>query len=570
MRIVRSIGQAFEVCHKLSLQHAHAAADGQADGESDKVGDEILDTREVRGIDGGNEMHSTGSQRMRERDETDGVSVEPTTLEGRSSSKKRSHLNSSIHSHKVKTNSSIRSHESVQQNTSILTPDEPGMPSLSLYHQRQLLQQQLQQQEAQTQVALAQVQLLKDQLAAETTARLEAQTRVHQLLLYNRDLLNHQQELVAHIQDIESKFHGSMSHSPGNPFTIPPPLPLGADYGLSPHGLVLPEFPAMEDTLLNGGMDHSQAVYENANFGRGMGVGMAPMNISTEAMPTMQGAQSVSSMSDSNNELNNDGQENHQEDFTASIDEEGTVMNLKKLNISEDNAGSRMSQGANLDTSSSSIPYAGYVDSRQCETNGNGDIRIIVPAPMQDATANPLALGHNQAEVKATNNQHNSARKRSAPSHRGSLPVEMSATPPSYEMAVELTSNSAPPTPQPQLDDSLSNVVEPIDKPFKRKSTSSRDSRESYQARGSVHSVEAMKEAKRSGSIEEEDMSTTPDSSLQSPQTPQSPQSDLAIPDTKLHISFSDDENTENSEDSGVPRPPRALESMTFEEIESL
>lgn len=65
-----------------------------------------------RGIDGGNEMHSNGSQRMREqRDEVDGVSVEPTTLEGRSSSKKRSHLNSSIHSQKVKTNSSIRSRE---------------------------------------------------------------------------------------------------------------------------------------------------------------------------------------------------------------------------------------------------------------------------------------------------------------------------------------------------------------------------------------------------------------------------------------------------------------------------
>lgn len=40
MRIVRTVGQAFEVCHKLSLQHAEQDADGQADGESDKASEE--------------------------------------------------------------------------------------------------------------------------------------------------------------------------------------------------------------------------------------------------------------------------------------------------------------------------------------------------------------------------------------------------------------------------------------------------------------------------------------------------------------------------------------------------
>lgn len=40
MRIVRTVGQAFEVCHKLSLQHAEQDADGQADGESDNSTEE--------------------------------------------------------------------------------------------------------------------------------------------------------------------------------------------------------------------------------------------------------------------------------------------------------------------------------------------------------------------------------------------------------------------------------------------------------------------------------------------------------------------------------------------------
>uniref|UniRef100_A0A452HZB5 Carboxyl-terminal PDZ ligand of neuronal nitric oxide synthase protein n=1 Tax=Gopherus agassizii TaxID=38772 RepID=A0A452HZB5_9SAUR len=38
MSIVRTVGQAFEVCHKLSLQHTQQDADGQEDGDSEDMG----------------------------------------------------------------------------------------------------------------------------------------------------------------------------------------------------------------------------------------------------------------------------------------------------------------------------------------------------------------------------------------------------------------------------------------------------------------------------------------------------------------------------------------------------
>ncbi len=56
-----------------------------------------------------------------------------------------------------------------------------------------------------------QVHLLKDQLSAEATARLEAQARVHQLLLQNKDLLQHISLLVKQIQELETKMCGPNS-----------------------------------------------------------------------------------------------------------------------------------------------------------------------------------------------------------------------------------------------------------------------------------------------------------------------------------------------------------------------
>lgn len=57
-------------------------------------------------------------------------------------------------------------------------------------------------------VSVLQVHLLKDQLATEAAARLEAQARVHQLLLQNKDLLQHISLLVKQVQELEAKLLG--------------------------------------------------------------------------------------------------------------------------------------------------------------------------------------------------------------------------------------------------------------------------------------------------------------------------------------------------------------------------
>lgn len=62
---------------------------------------------------------------------------------------------------------------------------------------------------------VSQVQLLKDQLAAETAARIEAQARVRQLLLTNRDLLQHVSLLVRQLTVLEAREEHRDEHRQG-------------------------------------------------------------------------------------------------------------------------------------------------------------------------------------------------------------------------------------------------------------------------------------------------------------------------------------------------------------------
>ncbi|XP_043941816.1 carboxyl-terminal PDZ ligand of neuronal nitric oxide synthase protein-like [Protopterus annectens] len=206
MRIVRTVGQAFEVCHKLSVQHTEQNADGQEDEECEQGGEDTEPpaTRQLTGAE------------KKATEETDIDAVETPLPDGTTAQFSRGVTDLDA----VKKTQDSSSEKKVQEDSILAATPRMLLPSisqlpagtpLSAHHQIQLLQQQLQQQQQQTQVAVAQVHLLKDQLAAEVAARLEVQARVHQLLLQNKDLLQHITLLVRQVQELELKLNG---HNP--------------------------------------------------------------------------------------------------------------------------------------------------------------------------------------------------------------------------------------------------------------------------------------------------------------------------------------------------------------------
>ncbi|XP_047230948.1 carboxyl-terminal PDZ ligand of neuronal nitric oxide synthase protein-like isoform X1 [Girardinichthys multiradiatus] len=225
MRIVRTVGQAFEVCHKLSLLHTQQNADGKADCNGEKSGSDSSGVRAYPPVCVctflGPAQELTGEEKMpasiTEETDIDAEDlVQVPTAEDLNLNRGVTDLDATAKTPDLNQseNKAFEEPSLLMSSPRMLLPASgtlpPGAP-LSVHHQIQLLQQQLQQQQQQTQVAVAQVHLLKDQLNAEATARLEAQARVHQLLLQNKDLLHHISLLVKQIQELESKMVGPNS-----------------------------------------------------------------------------------------------------------------------------------------------------------------------------------------------------------------------------------------------------------------------------------------------------------------------------------------------------------------------
>ncbi|GIY16615.1 carboxyl-terminal PDZ ligand of neuronal nitric oxide synthase protein [Caerostris darwini] len=208
MRIVRTVGQAFEVCHKLTV--AITSSSG-AVGGSDEV-DENNQKGKCQG-DGASERNSCDTQ---EEACATKMSDMATSSGFQQTNKTKSNLNDKEHSESFEISRPL---SSALTSKAQICSSQNNQES-SIHHHIQLLREQLEQQGQQMQSVVTQVQLLKDQLSAEKTARLEAQAQNHHLLAHNRELLEHIKKLVNHIQEIEDKFHsgGKLSDSLPQPF----------------------------------------------------------------------------------------------------------------------------------------------------------------------------------------------------------------------------------------------------------------------------------------------------------------------------------------------------------------
>uniref|UniRef100_A0A8D1BFT9 Carboxyl-terminal PDZ ligand of neuronal nitric oxide synthase protein n=1 Tax=Sus scrofa TaxID=9823 RepID=A0A8D1BFT9_PIG len=276
MRIVRTVGQAFEVCHKLSLQHTQQNADGQEDGESERNSNSSGDPgRQLTGA----ERAPTATAEETDIDAVDAPLPGSDILEFSRGVTDLDAVGKEGGSHIDSKVSPLPQEPMLTASPRMLLPSSSSKPlgtgtgtPLSTHHQMQLLQQLLQQQQQQTQVAVAQVHLLKDQLAAEAAARLEAQARVHQLLLQNKDMLQHISLLVKQVQELELKLSGQNAmgsqdslleitfRSGALPVLCDPTTPKPEDLHSPPLGAGLADFAHPAGSPL---VDHS--MFENLN-----------------------------------------------------------------------------------------------------------------------------------------------------------------------------------------------------------------------------------------------------------------------------------------------------------------
>lgn len=189
MRIVRTVGQAFDVCHQLTMaQKSEDEEEGKGE-ESAEVPSEYTCPVKKFAVSSETDLEATTEE-----------SIECASLSDLEKSRKEEANSDAAKDPPVLLHSPLLGASAVTEEA-----------SCSAEHELHLLQKQLQQQEQQALAATAQVHVLQQQLSVEVCARSEAQARVQRLLQQNTDLLQHISLLVKQIQELELKTVGQLS-----------------------------------------------------------------------------------------------------------------------------------------------------------------------------------------------------------------------------------------------------------------------------------------------------------------------------------------------------------------------
>ncbi|XP_043200919.1 carboxyl-terminal PDZ ligand of neuronal nitric oxide synthase protein-like [Amphibalanus amphitrite] len=183
MKVVRTVGQAFEVCHKLECGE-------EEDSEHSTSGSVDLSAQLRRITDASSDPLSMDLPPYDSSDIINTALQRPNKLEPLSLPPGGSNM--------LLPDELFASPLAEPLGTEGLLP-LAGTP-LSAHHEQQLLREQALQYQQQAKAALAQVHLLRDQLKAEAKARVEAQQRTHQLLVQNKELLSHISVLVRQLR----------------------------------------------------------------------------------------------------------------------------------------------------------------------------------------------------------------------------------------------------------------------------------------------------------------------------------------------------------------------------------
>ncbi|CAF0854605.1 unnamed protein product, partial [Didymodactylos carnosus] len=189
MRIVRTIGQAFEVCHKLAIQQKQTTNNNSNNNDNNNS-------------NGATTQKQFVSNRTSLCDNNNNNNNNNNDNDGKSSKLERENLAPNMDPMEKAERYLQSVHiPSIDANTPIFS--QPS--NVSLKHHIQYLNEQLDHMHNERELTLTQAKLVKEQLMIEQTARIDAQNKSSQLLTQNRALLAHIQQLIVYTHELEVK-----------------------------------------------------------------------------------------------------------------------------------------------------------------------------------------------------------------------------------------------------------------------------------------------------------------------------------------------------------------------------